>query len=73
VSGDGASASHCGMAAATPTPDGSTVTSRTEDGRAPAAAPALSVLDWNWLLDDGMGHGAVGLVDVPLRDPSHFF
>ncbi|KAK1607734.1 hypothetical protein QYE76_031407 [Lolium multiflorum] len=71
VSGDGASASHCGMAAATL--NGSTVTSRTEDGRAPAATPALSTLDWNWLLDDGMGHGGVGLVDVPLRDPSHFF
>ncbi|KAM0923951.1 hypothetical protein ACQ4PT_005190 [Festuca glaucescens] len=70
VSGEGASASHCGMAAATP--DGSTVTSRTEDGRAPAAAPALSMLE-NWLFDDGMGHGGVGLVDVPLGDPSQFF
>uniref|UniRef100_A0ACD5ZY88 Uncharacterized protein n=1 Tax=Avena sativa TaxID=4498 RepID=A0ACD5ZY88_AVESA len=69
VSGEGASASHSGTA---PTPDGSTVTSKTEDGRAPAAAPALSMLE-NWLFDDGMGHAGVGLMDVPLGDPSQFF
>jgi myb proto-oncogene protein len=60
VSGDGEGAA--------PTPEGSTVTSKTED----AAAPALSMLE-NWLFDDGMGHGGVGLMDVPLGDPSQFF
>ncbi|KAG8047383.1 hypothetical protein GUJ93_ZPchr0008g13676 [Zizania palustris] len=74
LSGDqAASASHSGTA---PTPDGSTVTSKTkDDGGAAAAPPAFSMLE-SWLLDDGgMGHGEVGLMDVvvPLGDPSEFF
>ena len=68
----GSRSSGSGEGASAPTPEGSTVTSKTEDGRAAAAAPALSMLE-NWLFDDGMGHGGVGLMDVPLGDPSQFF
>ncbi|KQJ98451.1 transcription factor MYB30 [Brachypodium distachyon] len=74
VSAEGASASHSGTA---PTPEGSTVTSKTKDEVAVAAPPAFSMLE-NWLFDDGMGMGHngigdVGLDDVPLGDPSEFF
>ncbi|KAL5206861.1 hypothetical protein ABZP36_035070 [Zizania latifolia] len=61
-------------AAAAPTaqtPECSTETSKMagDDG----SAPAFSMLE-NWLLDDGMGHGELGLMDVvPLGDPSEFF
>ncbi|EAZ42860.1 hypothetical protein OsJ_27453 [Oryza sativa Japonica Group] len=71
-------ASHSGGATA-PTPDGSTVTSKTKDEETagappPPPPPAFSMLE-SWLLDDGMGHGEVGLMDVvvPLGDPSEFF
>ncbi|KAF0900083.1 hypothetical protein E2562_026819 [Oryza meyeriana var. granulata] len=75
LSGEAASASHSGGAA--PTYDGSTVTSKTKDeaaGAVTAPPPAFSMLE-SWLLDDGMGHGEVGLMDVvvPLGDPSEFF
>ncbi|XP_052164419.1 myb-related protein 306-like [Oryza glaberrima] len=71
-------ASHSGGGATAPTPDGSTVTSKTKDeetaGAPPPPPPAFSMLE-SWLLDDGMGHGEVGLMDVvvPLGDPSEFF
>ncbi|XP_040382841.1 myb-related protein 306-like [Oryza brachyantha] len=76
LSGEAASASHSGGTA--PTPDGSTVTSKTKDetacGAVAAPPPAFSMLE-SWLLDDGMGHGEAGLMDVvvPLGDPSEFF
>jgi myb proto-oncogene protein len=43
-------------------------------GAAGSAPPAFSMLE-SWLLDDGMGHGEVGLMAdvVPLGDPSEFF
>ncbi|KAG8056746.1 hypothetical protein GUJ93_ZPchr0002g24486 [Zizania palustris] len=78
-SGDGAasaSASQSGGAAAAvvaataQTPEGSTETSKIAGA---GSAPAFSMLE-SWLLDDGMCHGDVGLMDVmPLGDPSEFF
>ncbi|KAK3130056.1 hypothetical protein QOZ80_6BG0488340 [Eleusine coracana subsp. coracana] len=76
-SGEGAasaSASHSGgaAAAAAQTPECSTETSKMASA-AGGAPPAFSMLE-SWLLDDGMGHGEVGLIDVvPLGDPSEFF
>ncbi|KAG8050212.1 hypothetical protein GUJ93_ZPchr0009g567 [Zizania palustris] len=70
-----ASQQSCGAAAAAAptaqTPECSTETSKMAgDG---GSAPAFSMLE-NWLLDDGMGHGELGLMDVvPLGDPSEFF
>ena len=82
-SGEGAasaSASHSGGAAgntytAAQTPEYSTETSKMAGSAAGAgSAPAFSMLE-SWLLDDGMGHGEVGLMAdvVPLGDPSEFF
>ncbi|KAJ1289667.1 hypothetical protein BS78_02G182200 [Paspalum vaginatum] len=81
-SGEGAasaSASHSSGAAANKaaqTPECSTETSKMAGSSAVAAlsAPAFSMLE-SWLLDDGMGHGEVGLMTdvVPLGDPSEFF
>ncbi|KAL6846147.1 hypothetical protein ACP4OV_023595 [Aristida adscensionis] len=80
-SGEGAasaSASHSGgaAAAAAHTPECSTETSKMVGAAAGGggAAPAFSMLE-SWLLDDGMGHGEVGLMAdvVPLGDPSEFF
>ncbi|TVU09526.1 hypothetical protein EJB05_43008, partial [Eragrostis curvula] len=59
-------------AAAAQTPECSTETSKMA-GAGAGAPPAFSMLE-SWLLDDGMGHGEVGLIDVvPLGDPSEFF
>ncbi|XP_062193264.1 myb-related protein 306-like isoform X2 [Phragmites australis] len=75
-SGEGAaSASASHSAAAAQTPECSTETSKMAGATCGAgAAPAFSMLE-SWLLDDGMGHGEVGLMAdvVPLRDPSEFF
>jgi transcription factor MYB, plant len=74
-SGEGAasaSASHSGgvAAAAVQTPECSTETCKMASASPP---PAFSMLE-SWLLDDGMGHGEVGLIDVvPLGDPNEFF
>ncbi|XP_062195040.1 myb-related protein 306-like [Phragmites australis] len=69
--GEGASASHSGTARR---PEGSTGTScKAEvDGGAAAPGPTFSMLE-SWLLDDGMGHGDAGLMDVPLADACEFF
>ncbi|CAD6224994.1 unnamed protein product [Miscanthus lutarioriparius] len=79
-SGEGAvsaSASHSGGAAANTaaqTPECSTETSKMAGAGSASAPPAFSMLE-SWLLDDGMGHGEVGLMAdvVPLGDPSEFF
>jgi transcription factor MYB, plant len=70
-----ASASHSsGVAAvAVHTPECSTERCKMAGAAGASAPPAFSMLE-SWLLDDGMGHGEVGLIDVvPLGDPSEFF
>ncbi|CAO2169204.1 unnamed protein product [Urochloa humidicola] len=71
-SGSSVSAVSGGASASTArTPEGSTGTSKAEEGV--GQAPALSMLE-SWLLEDGMGHGDAGIMGgVPLADPCNFF